>query len=359
MPLVTVLASVRVMWTTTKLLPEIPMSAVEILPLSEVQPSLLLAYLADRGFSESMIQWKYFEESFNRGRERGYCAVQGGEMIGFMGVIPVELRRGAETRLDHWVCDWSIRDPLGHKGLGGAIAEAVLRSSGRMIAYGGTEAAKKRWRLKAASYDLEAGHVFRKHLTLGSYISGLQRRGLWPKSLRLLGIRHMPVIGRQPVFGDVRITRGVDPAVERLFEPAADQWRPAYSLSDLRWQLEHCPAVEAWTALSEEEDAAVLLWREKDGGETWKVALLARGGGLLRLRRCITAGIQHAVRHGGASMLAVISRLDSSFKEVLTELGFRRSGTVHPIHFLDTNPRQIPSTLERLSFLDSDDGYRF
>lgn len=335
------------------------MQSVRILPLSKVKPGLLLAYLGSRGFPEAVIRWKYLDESFNRGRERGYCALRGDEMIGFMGVIPVELRRGAETRSDRWLCDWSIEDPVRDKGVGGAIADAVLSSSGRMIAFGGTEAAKKRWRLKADSYDLDAGIVFRKHLTLGSFIGGLQRRRLWPRRLSVNKLRQVAVVPRRGDIEGVRLTEGVDPAVERLFQAGTEHWRPVYSLADLRWQLERCPQVECWTVLGEDEESAVLLWREKEGDGTWKLALLGSERSSNGLSLCLDCAVQHALGLGGASILAVVSRLDSPFIDVLHQSGFKASGTVNPIHFLDQDPRGIPSALERLSFLDADDGHRF
>ena len=103
------------------------MSSAQIVPLSSVRQELLLAYLGPRGFSEAVIRWKYFDDGFNRGRERGFCAVEHDEMVGFIGMIPVELRRCDEVRSDNWLCDWSIRDPLRDKGVSSSVQNAIRR----------------------------------------------------------------------------------------------------------------------------------------------------------------------------------------------------------------------------------------
>lgn len=334
------------------------MERTVILPLSAVPAEALISYLGERGFSQSLVEWKYLNAAYNRGRERGICAMRDRQMVGFIGMIPVTLTKGMAAREDRWLCDWSIADPLNNKGLGGLIAENAFRSSGRMIAFGGTEAAKRRWRLKADSYDLEAGFVFRKHLTLGSFISGLQRRGFLPQQFGFSALRRISVARLKDAEGAV-IYPGVHPSVTKLFVPGRHNWRPNYTLADLRWQLEDCPDVRAWTCLSKDEKAGLLFWRASHDLAVWKLVLLPGEKGKTGLAGCIGKALQHMRKHGGESTLAVVSRHDHDLIQVLESWGFRGPGTISPIFFLDTEPGKAPTTLEGLSFLDADDGHRF
>lgn len=327
----------------------------EIVPLSSLQPQLLIDYLGRRGFAEAVIRWKYFDADYNRGRERGICAVSNGEIIGFIGLIPVTLKRGAKVRHDNWLCDWSVRDPARDKGVGGAVAAGALEVDGRMIAYGGTEAAKKRWALKSNGYDLDAGQVFRKHLRLGSYLAGFQRRGLLPNNrlTRLAGKVPLQLggNGRQ----GVAVRKGVDPAIVPLFQPGGAHWRPVYDLTDLRWNLESCPDVEAWTFTSPDAQAAVLAWSSAASADVWKLVTV---GDAQASRPCMDAAIEHARREGGETMLMELSSVDTDAIATIRQAGFRRAPTTHPIYFLD-KAGPVPDTLAGISFLAADEGHRF
>lgn len=335
------------------------MGLPEILPLSALPPQLLIDYLDARGVPSAVTRWKYLDERYNRGRERGYGAVVDGTMAGFIGVIPVTLSWGDKLRQDYWLCDWSIANPVRDKGLGGAIAAEALKRSGRMIAFGGTDMAVHRWRQKADRYDLGSSPWFRKRLTTGSYVSSLQARGLLPrnKMLDVLGSLPLGRAGRPEQA--VRITTGVHLSVPDSQPLGREAWRPRYDLADLRWQLEDCPEVEAWTCRSEDGRAATLVWHSKGPSGLWKIAPIAGKGNIAALSASIAGALRLVAEFRGNEVLAMISRLDDDLAAALDANGFKRATTVHPIFFMDTVKDDAPPYLEGTSFLDTDEGYRF
>ena len=47
-----------------------------IVPLSDVEPEALKTFLRTLEFSDVVIEWKYFDNAFNRTGVRGFCAVR-------------------------------------------------------------------------------------------------------------------------------------------------------------------------------------------------------------------------------------------------------------------------------------------
>lgn len=331
------------------------MEKFDVVPLSAVPPTLLIDYLGRRGIAEPIVRWKYFDAGYNRGRERGVCAVSEGKIIGFIGLIPITLQRGAEVRDDNWLCDWSVRDPVRDKGVGGAVAARALEIGGKLIAYGGTEMAKKRWALKSNGYDLHAALTFRKHIRIGSYLAGLQRRRLLPRNklTRLVGRIAIQPVRTAP--RGVTAYKGVDPGIVKLFKPGGTHWKPIYDLADLRWNLESCPAVEAWTFVGAVASAAVLVWRSTAETDIWKLVTV---GDVQALRPCLDAALEHVWREGGETVLMVVSRVDTDVIAGIREARFKQAPTIQPIYFLD-KASVIPDTLAGISFLAADGGHRF
>ena len=93
-----------------------------ILPLHVVPKQQVTEYLGRRGMASEVVEWKYFDENFNRGRERGYVWMRDGGVQGFIGVIPWSVRRGDERLEMVWGCDWSVADPNISKGMGLVLA---------------------------------------------------------------------------------------------------------------------------------------------------------------------------------------------------------------------------------------------
>jgi hypothetical protein len=85
--------------------------------MSEADPAAVKRYLLGRQMPPEIIDWKYFDERFNRGRERGLVWVRGDEVAGFLGLIPFHTEIEGSRAECAWLCDWSI-DPSQAGGMG-------------------------------------------------------------------------------------------------------------------------------------------------------------------------------------------------------------------------------------------------
>src|SRR4051794_6046007 len=87
------------------------MSGIEvkssILPMSSVPQALVEAYLLQAGLTKEVIDWKYYDETFSRGRERGYAWLhKSGEVRAFIGIIPLSVGSRSAVGEMVWTCDW-------------------------------------------------------------------------------------------------------------------------------------------------------------------------------------------------------------------------------------------------------------
>ena len=115
------------------------MKDASIRPLSDVSRDSVERYLLSRGSRPDMIAWKYFDATFNRGRERGLVWVHRGEVRGFIGLIPFRLRTQDVLRDAVWTCDWSLEDPRRSPGMGIVLLRAAIAAAPVAISLGGNE----------------------------------------------------------------------------------------------------------------------------------------------------------------------------------------------------------------------------
>ena len=327
-----------------------------IVPLSDIEPELLVGYLVRRGIAEPTVRWKYFEREFNRDRERGFVALRDNQVVGFLGSIPVKLIRGDDEQADNWLCDWSIQDPERDRGLGGALAKAALSATGRMIAFGGTRAAQARWPRYATRSDEEAGVVYRKRLTLLSYVRWLQSRRLLPRSRLLDRLGLIPTARLGEASGKCTVSRGAR-VPDSALQARSGHWRPTYGQEDLDWQLNRCPEVESWTVSGGGD--ALLAWRSVIDPSEWRFAILPGGGEPEKVRDLLDCALRLVRDQGGATVRVLVSRTDDDLAGPLVRAGFAKGRSRLPIHFVRIDPEDCPSTLQRLSYLDTDLGHRF
>ena len=323
-----------------------------IVPLSAEHQSSVREIFGGKA-SQSFIDWKYFDQDFNQGRLRGVCALNDSRVVGFIGVIPVTLRRGSEQVGDSWLCDWKIEDPVGLKGLGGAIAKEALAQARRLIAYGGSEVAKRRWPRHAAKCDFEAGITLKKFLRLDGLLKQLERRRArlpFPSGIR--GMRTF-----LPPRIHLEVSDGVAGDLPLDFQ-LRDEWAPYYSIAELRWQLERCPFLTSATVWASGSPAKALVWHPTGQREMCKAAVFAPQGSADE-RKAIAAASAYAFEIGAHTLTFNCSRLDRGRLQSLKSAGFLRGKQRIPIHFLNVDPTAAPDSLAGLSCLDADMGSRF
>lgn len=84
------------------------MAGQTIRELAEVDPALLEEFLAEQDIDRQVTRWKYFDDAFNNGRNRGFAAFQNGRLVGFIGLTPFQARAGSTIFDTAWTCDWYV-----------------------------------------------------------------------------------------------------------------------------------------------------------------------------------------------------------------------------------------------------------
>ena len=93
-----------------------------IRPLSSVDPQPIKEYLVSFGIPEAVVDWKYFDQRFNRGQERGFVSMSEGGVRGFIGLIPCRIVHSRREYSVAWSCDWSL-DRRAQTGLTGLMLD--------------------------------------------------------------------------------------------------------------------------------------------------------------------------------------------------------------------------------------------
>jgi hypothetical protein len=331
-----------------------------IKPLSAVSRDKLIDYLEQLGTPREIAEWKYFDESFNAGAERGFTVVDDGEVLGFIGVIPVDVRVPGGVRRFNWSCDWSASKQL-QRPYGLRLLDAATNHVGSLIAFGGSEVTQKILQRLAASRDENAGLVFRRHLTLDAYVAWLEGRRIIPAGLFGEVIRRIAIPSFRRSRPKVTLTRGLpgDP-FPVLSGEAEGKPSPVFDRAALDWRLTRCPGIEAWTCATPGNRAVVLFWRAAQVLRKWKLALFSADGETELLVDCITVALREIAGNGGASAYAIVSRWNATSIAALRAAGFSQTGLRYPVQVLKTNdnPDSI-ETLSGLSYLDNDLFHRF
>jgi hypothetical protein len=342
------------------------MRSPSIVPLSQVPRDAAERYLVAQGNSPAVVAWKYFDDEFNRGRERGMAWVQDGVVRGFIGLIPFALRGGAERIPAVWSCDWSLEAPDRTPGMGILLLKAAIESSGLLVTFNGNERTDAILPRVASRTIADAGVRFLLPLRAGYYAGRAAARYPALAAARApLGWIPLPAALRRPA-GRVEVERGVSGAIAPLLDADGDgaAVRPSYELGYLEWQCGRCPEIEAWTCAvaaagrGSAVRAAVLVWRSARAGADWKMALWGAGDAAAA-RSALLAGCRVAARHGAESVTAMVARADAAAVALLAAAGFRRSRTPVALYFSEGRGAAPAPTgaIGGLSALDTDMAY--
>ena len=338
-----------------------------ILSLQDVPKEQLKDYLGRRGMPGEVVEWKYFDPDFNRGRERGYAWTRDGQVQGFIGLIPWSVRRGSEQMEMVWGCDWSVADPNSSKGMGLVLATHAMSLHRPWISLGGS--AKARTIMPHLSNHVVdgAGLVFWQPLRLGAALKKLGEKHPLAEWLGRTSLRSVPVrwVGPRSARGQTVITEtGLSPAVAELIErDSPPEWHPHHRFNDLQWSMGRCPTIAIRTSfitgLSGIEAAAV-FWRSAQAADFWKVALWADP-----MRRNLLSDLLHEVRwqvyrEGGVAVSTLVSHLQTDLIEHLHAAGYWRQPRPLPLYLLSQRKQPLPFLdMTGLSYVCTDLAYRF
>src|ERR1700690_1737066 len=92
-------------------------SSLVLKSAEELSPELVKNYLTRQGVPAAIVDWKYYDAKFNRGRPRGSVWLRDGRVLGFLGLIPFRFTNDGGDEAA-WCCDWSIDSAQSGAGAG-------------------------------------------------------------------------------------------------------------------------------------------------------------------------------------------------------------------------------------------------
>ncbi|MBI3668702.1 MAG: GNAT family N-acetyltransferase [Acidobacteria bacterium] len=335
-------------------------------PLSTLPPSSLIEYLRRDSKSPELVQWKYFNPCFNRGRERGYTWMQAGQIGGFIGLIPFQLAMGGRRVEAAWTCDWSVRDPQSGRGVGILLIRQAHQAYEFLVQLGGGEATQHIFSRLAVKTVEDAGVVFHLPLRLGAILRTVRRRipALPVDALNLLNQMPMPGLRGRASTNAVVFEPGVSKVLTSVLESAQHgEGYPSYDFEYVQWQIGDCPFLISETCYIPGESgprAAALIWRQKTSPDFWRMALWSQEGAQKEVNVLLSNLIRHVYDQKGFLLSVVVSRLETALIDLLRSKHFLAAPRRRPLHILASKKTGEPiPELWPLSFLDTDYAYRF
>ena len=326
-----------------------------IVELGAVDPLSIKKYLADRGQDPAYTDWKYFDAAFNADRVRGFAAVQGGEVVGFIGLIPFNAVVDGEMVETAWTCDWSVDDAKAGPIVGISLMKSAIRAHPRVFHVGGNEITEKIFSRLAAHYERDAVCEYAVHLTVASHVDRLIA-----KAPGLAPLRKMPM-GRVRAKsfaqeGLLEVTQGLAPEALDVF---ADRWsatttHPHYDARYVQWQIAACPNHECYSCYAQGE-AAGLMWRPRGSNKEFRLAIAATASGQERLEAVVRSLVRHAYDQKADIAKVRVSQRDASLRKMLDGLGFRTKQHLPYFAFYDDPAGGPDDVMSGMSFLDVDE----
>lgn len=339
----------------------------QILSLREASKDEVKSYLVRRGMAGDVVEWKYYDETFNRGRERGYVWLHDGQINGFIGLIPWSVRRHDEQLDMVWGCDWSVADPNTSKGMGMVLATHAMALHRPWISLGGSAKARTIMPHLANRVVDDAGLVFWQPLRLGAALKKLGERNRLARWLDSTFLRSVPIrwVPRPSIRRPTIVTEvGLAPAVAELIEREHhSEWHPHHRFDDLQWSMARCPSIAVRTSyitgLSGIE-AAAMFWRSSAATDFWKVALWTEPTRRTLIPDLLTEVSWQVFSEGGVAISTLVSHLQTDWIEHLQAAGYWRQPRPLPLYLLGQRKRPLPfEDMSGLSYVCTDLAYRF
>lgn len=330
------------------------------LPLSSVPADLARDFLLRRGFPAEIIEWKYFDESFNRGRERALVWLNKDRVKGFIGIIPLRAGIAGQEKDMVWTCDWWVEEPEKSPGIGVMLLKKVHARYDHVGGVGGSDFTHAILPRMSSHMAADAAIFLHLPLKLGYLLEKAESKLPRLPKLSRTFIGNAPLrrsSGKEPP--SVTVTEGVAKAIEPLFAaPTGEPWQPLYDHAHLDWLLGRCPGMTSFSCFLGDErspDAGALFWSASRDPRYWRVALRARPGGFHQLDPVLSAVIRTVRAEKAAALSTIISHLDRGMLPFLRKRGFLRGPVQWPLYLFSSDRAGTPiPDLANLSYLDTD-----
>lgn len=333
--------------------------------MSAVSSKLVREYLLNSGFDPAVVEWKYFDEQFNRGRERGYVWLNKEKVRGFIGVIPLWVQTDSGPKQMVWTCDWSVEDPAKSPGIGVMLLKKVQADYDHVGGVGGSDFTHAILPRMADHTVADAAIFLHLPLRLGFLLQKLEQRMRWLPKLSRTAMARMPVRCPRSISQDPQVTleAGVSDAVATLFEAVGQgEPRPVYDRAFLDWQVGRSPhlrTLSCFAGVRSDPKAGALFWTLDDDPRSWRAAFRFAPGAANELETVISAVARFVRSKGGEALSVVISHLDAELLTILMAQRFLVGPVRWPLYLLSRSGNSNVTDLAGLSYLDTDMASRF
>jgi hypothetical protein len=335
-----------------------------IVPASQLPREEVTAYLVGQGHAPEIVAWKYFDDAFNQGRNRGWAWLKEGRLAGFIGHLPFEIACGlspnAQRLPANWLCDWSIADYESNRGAGVRLFKRALQEGVHFV-LGGNANSLGPMEKMASRTRHDADIELRLFLRTGAILERVAQKLPAAKILARspLARAPLPYKGSSRAHSALQVTPGIADSLAPLLESAtSDSWRAVYDCKYLQWFLGRCPILNCWTISS--ANAAAVLWHPKKSPRVWRAALWTQNASAADLQATIDTSVAYARGNGGSEISFLNSAQDAAPCDALRARGFAPTPTRRPLFVFDgpQPPVQIEE-LRGLNFIAADLAYRF
>jgi hypothetical protein len=336
-----------------------------IRPLSSIDPQPIKEYLVSFGIPEAVVDWKYFDQSFNRGQERGFVSLSEGRVRGFIGLIPFRIVHNRREFSVAWSCDWSL-DRRAQTGLAGLmLVRECLRPYDFVLSSGGNEKTRRIFSQIAPISIPGAGITLHAPIRVGCFLHVLQEKLGDQITSSLDRLRQVPLRRGRTALSSDRVT--IEPGLSAVLHPLLEKSNivdgcPLYDFEYLHWQIGRCPVLDSYTVyLKGKGDVrtAVLLWCSATSRDFWRMAVLSMDPNPADLDSLVAMSLSFVQSEGGVALSVGASRHETKFIAVMRAHGFIVSPRRRPLYILggSRGASLIPEP-RQLGFLDTDWAYR-
>lgn len=336
-----------------------------VVPLSGVPAELLREFLGRVGMTAEVADWRYLDQDFNRGRNRGFAWLRGDRIEGMIGLIPFQIAGGGPARQVNWSSDWILADPGSNPGMGILLLRRAIESSTTLFALGGNENTRKLLPRIAARTIPDAALGLHLLLRAGAILRRAEQKGKlgWLPKPRLLYMIPLCWVPKSGSSSEIRTESGVSREIAPLLDRRhAEGWSPRYDFTYVSWQIGRSPLICCWTSYclsGGEARAAAVYWSPAGSSDFWRLAVWYESGHRDRLDAVLRQAVSEIYRRGGMAVSAIVSRLDTEVQSALRARGFLPFGRRRPLYVCTGQDDTPVPELSGLSYLDSDLAYRF
>lgn len=331
--------------------------------IDEVDPKLVEEFLFKAaGTGSKVTRWKYFDESFNKAHNRGYAALQEGQITGFIGLIPFRASADSTDFDAAWTCDWYSDVERANSITGISLLKRAASAYRSLFHVGGNENTKRVFSRLATFTDADGVLEFRLDLRLGCFSRRLRVRKQVFRRLPLDLFARVPLtrIRKSDHGVPVICQEGIAPKFEEVLaaQQCESSYHPMYDASYVQWQVGRCPQLHSFTCFTN-SGAAALVWRGDNPRSEYRMALVWTKQAFPDLNGLIRETIRYVYDCGADEIRIRMSRHDRRVCALLFNCGLRERYSL-PFYAIHQTPEDMPKGgMSGLSFLDVDEARRF